>query len=554
MVDVFNTILQMSRNGTIVIAVVLIIRLLLAKAPKRFSYMLWSVVAFRLCCPVSFSLSVSIFALTRSQAPKLPSGGGDIVLTASESNGGKNALDALLGSDGNGFAQVAVPTDRISVFNTVIMLIWFIGMTAVIGYALFSYFKVKRMVNSAVRLEKNVYLSDRADSPFTLGFIRPKIYIPFGLDGTTREQVLAHERCHIKRLDHIVKPLSFILLAVHWFNPLCWAAFKLMSLDMELSCDENVLKRKGDETMKKNYSRALLFFASNRRFPVPSPIAFSESGGNAKKRIKHVLNFKKPKLYVNLICCLLCVFVLAACGANASAPKWQEIKTESFGEVPYNFVFVSNGDGSCYISEIRVDKDHKDTITLVIPETAPNGDRVTEIRSCGFDGEDSHRNLPIFLTEDDFYGIVKTIEAVSARDSRTFASFYSLKNGENGNYAELEPLISGSERLRLSEILFNNGYDADDCREFTSAFLNGVSESEKETLTREAFKYLYFGGDSITEIRFPESVVKIGYGSFCGCGNLTRVSGLSDNCVIEDPNNDESAGLNAELIAAIGNK
>lgn len=554
MVAVFNTILQMSLNSVIVTAVVLIIRLLLRKAPKRFSYLLWSVVGFRLCCPVSFSLSFSIFSLTNPQAPKLPSGGGDIVLTAYENKGGVSALETLLGSGEGANIQTAAPTDWIDVFNTVVMIIWFIGMAAVLGYAFFSYFKVRRMMNSAIRLEKNVYLSDRVDSPFTIGFIRPRIYIPFGLDDATRDQVLAHERCHIRRLDHIVKPLSFILLAVHWFNPFCWMAFRLMSLDMELSCDENVLIRKGDETMKKNYSRALLFFASNRRFPVPSPIAFSESGGNAKKRIKHVLNFKKPKLYVNLICCLLCVFVLAACGANASVPKWQEIKTESFGENPYNFVFVSNGDGSCFVSEIRVDKDYKDTIKLVIPETAPNGDTVTEIRSCGFDSEDSHRNLPVYLTEDDYYGIVKTIEAVSERDSKTFGSFYMLKKGEKINYLEIEPHITGLERVRLSDILFRYGYDADDCYKFTSAVLNGLSDNEKDSMAREAFKYLYYGGSNITEISFPASVVKIGYGSFCGCSNLTRVSGLNENCVIENPNKDGSAGLNAELITAIGNK
>lgn len=554
MVAAFNTILQMSLNSAIVTAVVLIIRLLLRKAPKRFSYLLWSVVGFRLCCPVSFSLSFSIFTLTNPQAPKLPNGGGDIVLTAYENKGGVSALETLLGSGEGANIQTAAPTDWIGVFNTVVMIIWFIGMAAVLGYAFFSYFKVRRMMNSAIRLEKNVYLSDRADSPFAIGFIRPRIYIPFGLDDATRDQVLAHERCHIRRLDHIVKPLSFILLAVHWFNPFCWMAFRLMSLDMELSCDENVLIRKGDETMKKNYSRALLFFASNRRFPVPSPIAFSESGGNAKKRIKHVLNFKKPKLYVNLICCLLCVFVLAACGANASVPKWQEIKTESFGENPYNFVFVSNGDGSCYITEIRVDKDYNGTVKLVIPETAPNGDKVTEIRGCGFDGEDSYRNLPVYLTEDDFYGIVRTIEAVSVRDSKTFASFYLVKNGENNNYCELEPLMTCSERLRLSEILFRNGYDADDCCDFTSKFLSGLSDNEKESMTREAYKYLYYGGSNITEISFPASVVKIGYGSFSGCANLTGVSGLNESCVIENPNKDGSAGLNAELIAAIGNK
>lgn len=559
MVELFNTILQMSLNAAIVIIVVLIMRCLLWKAPKRFSYLLWAVVGFRLCCPISFSSRFSIFSLTQPDAPKLPNNGGDIVLNNSDLGGGVSALDRLAGTGDTAVEPIVQPTDWIDVFNTVVMIIWFIGAIVVLGYAFISYFKVRRMMSNAVLLEKNVYMSDRVGSPFTLGFIKPKIYIPFGLDGATCEQILEHERCHIRRLDHIVKPLAFLILAVHWFNPFCWVAFKLMSLDMELSCDENVLKRKGDEAMKKNYSRALLSFASNKRFPAPSPIAFSESNGNAKKRIKHALNFKKPRFYVNVICCLLCVFVLAACGADASIPEWQEVKTEVFGENPYNFVFVSNGNGSCYISEIRIDKDYDGTITLVIPEKAPNGDTVTEIRGCGFDGENAHKNLPVFISEDDFNGIIDYISSYGSenggvRDSKTFASFYLLKNANGVNYFELEPLLSADERLRLSELLFKYGYDANDCYEFTNTFVESLDESKKKEMTRSAFKYLYLEGGKITEIQFPESVIKIGYGSFAGCGNLERVSGLRAECVIENHNEDGSWGLNTDLMVAMNNK
>ena len=136
-------------------------------------------------------------------------------------------------------------------------------------------------MSNAIRFEDNIFMSEKVGSPFTLGFIRPKIYIPFGIDKGTYDQIIAHEKCHIRRGDHIIKPLAFMILSVHWFNPLCWFAFRVMSLDMEMSCDEKVLKLKGDEVMKKNYARALLSFATNKRLPAPSPIAFSESRGNA---------------------------------------------------------------------------------------------------------------------------------------------------------------------------------------------------------------------------------------------------------------------------------
>ncbi|MBO5870894.1 MAG: M56 family metallopeptidase [Clostridia bacterium] len=550
MVVIFNTILQMSINASIIILAVILARTFLYKAPKRFSYLLWSVVGFRLCCPISFNAFFSIFELFEPNAPRLPDANGDIIINSGQPNSTTAPLDEILHSDGTVInAEFADRLNRIEVFNTVVMVVWFTGMFAVLLYAVVSYFKVKHQMANAVKLKQNVFMSDKICSPFTLGFVFPKIYIPFGLDETTLEQILSHERCHIKRCDHIIKPLAFIILAIHWFNPFCWIAFKLMSLDMEMSCDEKVLRLQGDTVMKKNYTRALLSFATNNRFPVPSPIAFSESNGNAKKRIKHALNWKKPKIFVNITALVLCLLFLVACGADAESAKWKKVKTETFGDVPYNIVYISNGDGTCSVKEVRVDKDFKGDVRLVIPEKAPNGDTVTRFNT-GWDNDTTTLNLPAYMTYDDMQKVCINITETEEfkyngkfgdvgvdpeRDAKIFNAFYAERTSENNKYYVLEPNIAREECERLSEILNAYGYDADNCYDFIMNFLDIIpkSEDEKNEFARDAFKRIYLNGNQIAEITLPETVKFIDYGAFWGCESLAKINGLSDDCQIQ---------------------
>ena len=174
---------------------------------------------------------------------------------------------------------------------------------------------LRRKIASAIRLEGNIYEADGITSPFILGFFQPRIYIPYGVEPESLRYVLAHELCHIHRGDHVIRPLSFIILALHWFNPLCWLAFYLCGKDMEMSCDEKVLTQ-GCGTCKA-YSSTLLSFAEERSTSISGPLAFGEAG--VKSRIKNALKWKKPSAWATVLATVLATLVIAACSVNPAA-------------------------------------------------------------------------------------------------------------------------------------------------------------------------------------------------------------------------------------------
>ena len=337
MTAVFEKIAEMSLTASAVVLVVLVIRLLLKKAPRKYSYALWAAAAFRLVCPVSFRSVFSIFTLT--QSVKLPEGGQGIeappVTTVAP-----NVMVTTPPAVSMPPAAVTVPpsvtvmppavTEPIAPpvsFWDVAAVIWLVVLAGLLIYGAVSYVRMRRRMASAILLEGNVYRSDRVRSPFILGFVRPKIYLPFGLTAEQQTYVLAHERYHIRRLDHIVRPVAFLILCVHWFNPLVWLAYYLMGRDMEMSCDEKVLG--GADNIRKAYSLTLLSFAANRRFPSPSPLAFGETG--VKSRIKNVLNWKKPALWVTIIAVIVVIAVILVCAADPREPS-DGITREQEGE------------------------------------------------------------------------------------------------------------------------------------------------------------------------------------------------------------------------------
>lgn len=307
--DAFISILNMSITASYVAIAVIISRLLLKKAPKVFSYALWSIVLFRLICPFSFSSSFSLLGLIHpaqtgtSPAQYIPQDIG--MMAAPTVDTGVDSANTAFNSSlpaATPFASV----NPMQIWITLGTLIWLIGAAVLLIYAVISYLRLKRQISIATLVSDNVYETDLIRSPFVCGFVKPKIYLPLSLAGHEREYILCHEQTHITRLDYLVKPVAFLALALHWFNPLMWLCFSLMTKDMEMSCDERVIQRtKGEEVT--SYSGSLLALATHKKMPSPSPLAFGES--NVKARINNILNYKKPAFWV-IIASVIAVITL----------------------------------------------------------------------------------------------------------------------------------------------------------------------------------------------------------------------------------------------------
>lgn len=316
-------ILNMSLTASIVIVLVLLARLPLKKAPKIFSYALWAVVLFRLVCPVSFSSHLSLMGLfpapvsmesgsTYSSMNYIPA---DIVHTEFPQvnlplPGISEAINSTLPQ-----GKEQLVADPLEAPMAAMTFLWLFGVGGMLIYSVESLLSLRQKLIGAVRLRDNIYLADHISAPFVIGVIRPKIYLPSTLREEEQDYVLLHEQTHIRRLDHIFKMLAFLALTVHWFNPLVWVAFICCVKDMEMSCDERVLKKMGGD-IKGAYGASLLSLAAGRRIINGSPLAFGE--GNIKERIKNVMNFKKPSPWVIIVS----VFLVAVFSFGFAANKY----------------------------------------------------------------------------------------------------------------------------------------------------------------------------------------------------------------------------------------
>ena len=335
------TILNMSLTASIVIVFVLLARLLLKKAPKVFSYALWAVVLFRLLCPVSISSDFSLLGvLDRTAAPAtqhttiveyIPQNAVVIPMqnittpvpnTDSPANDqtGQVPTTTVPISPSIGVAENTAPTPAEPMYSAadIARMIWLSGIAAMFLYSTASFLRLRRKLVGTVRLRDNIYLADHIDTPFVMGLMRARIYLPSSLSEREQQYIILHEQQHIRRLDHIVKALAFLALCIHWFNPLVWIAFMLSGKDMEMSCDEAVMRKMGED-IRTEYSASLLSLATGRRIIAGTPLAFGE--GDTKSRIKNVLNWKKPKLWVVLIAGIVCIAVAAFCAGNPESDE-----------------------------------------------------------------------------------------------------------------------------------------------------------------------------------------------------------------------------------------
>jgi murein DD-endopeptidase MepM/ murein hydrolase activator NlpD len=315
----FLSILNMSLTGAFIITAICLARLPLKKAPKIISYCLWAVAGFRLVFPFSVE---SVFSLIPFKAQTIP----PEILTQPLppiDSGATIADNIINGALPAPLLEAAINPWQIGA--TIAMFIWLAGIAVMLVYCMVSFVALKRQLQKSANLETNIYEAENIKSPLVLGIFAPKIYIPAGLSTQEREYVILHEQTHIGRRDHIVKLAAYLVLCLHWFNPFAWMAFRLMNVDMEMSCDERVLRKVGGDT-KWDYSLLLLSLASDKRIFGGTSLAFG--GGGIKERIKNVLNFKKPSRVI-VIAAVALVLALSVGFAVNKAEKEPLIETEN---------------------------------------------------------------------------------------------------------------------------------------------------------------------------------------------------------------------------------
>ncbi|HCS10372.1 MAG TPA: hypothetical protein DIV40_02840 [Clostridiales bacterium] len=306
----FLVVLNMSITGGFVALAVMIARFLLKRAPKIFSYALWAIVLFRLICPFSFESAVSLIPANRAPIPKEA-----IYMQNPAINTGIKMIDIPVNNTlVESLPQVNQAAGVNPVRDTIVIyaIIWLFGITVLLCYGFITYFRLKQRLSTATLVRDNIYETDLIKTAFVMGFIEPKIIIPIDLPKNEFDYIIKHEETHIKRFDYIIKPVAFMALIIHWYNPIIWLSYYMMAKDMEMSCDESVMKNT-KEDIRVNYSSSLLALSA-KQSGLLSPLAFGE--GNVKSRIKNVLNYKKPSFWIMILAVIIIAFVLISFGTD----------------------------------------------------------------------------------------------------------------------------------------------------------------------------------------------------------------------------------------------
>ena len=377
MSEVFLKIINMSIAASWMIPVILLVRICFKRAPKWVRVLLWGFVAVRMICPFSFESVLSLIPSTETVSPQIMMDPTPQVTT------GLISLNAVLNPIiAESFApNPATSANPLQILIPVAAIFWITGMVVMLLYAMVSYCLLHRKVVTAVRLDDTVLQSENIDSPFVLGIVNPKIYLPLRMNGEDLAYVIAHEQAHIQRKDHLWKPLGFLLLTIHWFNPLMWLAYILLCRDIELACDEKVIQ-KMDHNTRADYSQVLVNCSVNHRRVSACPLAFGEVG--IKKRVKSVLQYKKPAVGVILCAIIVCVFV-AVCfltnpttgvnenlsvfvdcqianhfqtdktAGNASCVNWKVLGTEKRGTETTLYMWVLYEEYSMQNNELQIE-------------------------------------------------------------------------------------------------------------------------------------------------------------------------------------------------------
>lgn len=401
MEGIFVKLLNMSVSASGFILIAVLLRALLKRSPKWIHCLLWGLVAVRLVCPLSFESSFSLAPRADFVETKLGVQREDGRYMNSATDVSKVLNDDLDNAQNKNLANKG-NADRQGDWKK-ISWTWFVGAVLLLSYAAISYLRFRKKVQASVRLRDGIYVCDNIRTPFILGVIRPGIYLPSDMDEVQTDNVIAHERAHLSRLDHVWKPLGYCLLAVYWFNPLCWLAYVLFCRDMELACDEKVI-RDMDVEDKKVYSRVLLSFSDPSHRIAAGPLAFGEIG--VKKRIQSVLNYRKPAFWMVGLAILALVVTSLCFLTNPKAAKDPE---QTMGTAEYQLP-----DG--------LEAENADDLTIF----TPNVYKVGSEASCA-DDRISAGYIQKFNTTDD-WGTMKDgkIEQVYSDNHSTVEDYGSI--------------------------------------------------------------------------------------------------------------------------------
>lgn len=401
MEGIFVKLLNMSVSASGFILIAVLLRALLKRSPKWIHCLLWGLVAVRLVCPLSFESSFSLAPRADFVETKLGVQREDGRYMNSATDVSKVLNDDLDNAQNKNLANKG-NADRQGDWKK-ISWTWFVGAVLLLSYAAISYLRFRKKVQASVRLRDGIYVCDNIRTPFILGVIRSGIYLPSDMDEVQTDNVIAHERAHLSRLDQVWKPLGYCLLAVYWFNPLCWLAYVLFCRDMELACDEKVI-RDMDVEDKKVYSRVLLSFSDPSHRIAAGPLAFGEIG--VKKRIQSVLNYRKPAFWMVGLAILALVVTSLCFLTNPKAAKDPE---QTMGTAEYQLP-----DG--------LEAENADDLTIF----TPNVYKVGSEASCA-DDMISAGYIQKFNTTDD-WGTIKDgkIEQVYSDNHSTVEDYGSI--------------------------------------------------------------------------------------------------------------------------------
>ena len=401
MEGIFVKLLNMSISASVLILIAVLLRGVLRRSPKWIHCLLWGLVVVRLVCPLSFESSFSLAPRADFVETKLGVQREDGRYMNSATDVSKVLNDDLDNAQNKNLANKG-NADRQGDWKK-ISWTWFVGAVLLLSYAAISYLRFRKKVQASVRLRDGIYMCDNIRTPFILGVIRPGIYLPSDMDEVQTDNVIAHERAHLSRLDQVWKPLGYCLLAVYWFNPLCWLAYVLFCRDMELACDEKVI-RDMDTEDKKVYSRVLLSFSDPSHRIAAGPLAFGEIG--VKKRIQSVLNYRKPAFWMVGLA-ILALVVTSLC--FLTNPKAANDPAQTMGTAEYQLP-----DG--------LEAENADDLTIF----TPNVYKVGSEASCA-DDRISAGYIQKFNTTDD-WGTMKDgkIEQVYSDNHSTVEDYGSI--------------------------------------------------------------------------------------------------------------------------------